>query len=256
IAPALDAGAGVIVAWSAQETVDLALAARRAAEDAETPFVLVSDGGGPVTDVPGEKVATRFLGSPPQGARAASPVDGKRAERGFAARVPFALSAAMRELGELTGRALAPLERYHTADAEEIVVAFGQAYVAARATAEALRREGRRVGAVGVRSLRPFYPAELVKAVARARAVAVIEPLDVALAPAGPVATALKAAFADAITWAPGFPGVGHIPPVVSVAFATVTGAVSEHEVREALGELHAGDRARRLLVFGSDTAV
>jgi pyruvate-ferredoxin/flavodoxin oxidoreductase len=100
--------------------------------------------------------------------------------------------------------------------------------------------------------------------------VAVIEPLDVALAPAGPLATSLKAAFADAITWAPGFPGVGHLPPIVSVVFATLgshggspgapgsaakppVGVVTEREVREALGELLAGDRAKRLLVFGSD---
>jgi pyruvate-ferredoxin/flavodoxin oxidoreductase len=45
---------------------------------------------------------------------------------------------------------------------------------------------------------------------------------------------------------------VGHIPPIVSVAFATLAGGVSEREVREALGELAAGDRAKRLLVFGS----
>jgi pyruvate-ferredoxin/flavodoxin oxidoreductase len=252
IAPSLDAGAGVLVSWSTQETVDLALAARRAAEDAETPFLVVTDGGGPVAEAAG--LAARFLGAARDGATVTTG-ESKRTERGFAARVPFALSAAMRELGELTGRPLAPVERYETADAEEIVVAVGQAYTAARAAAEGLRREGRRVGAVGVRSLRPLFPAELVKVVSRARALAVVEPLDVALAPAGPVATSLKAAFADAITWAPGFPGVGHIPPIVSVVFATLAGAVTEGEVREALGELAAGDRARRLLVFGSDTS-
>jgi len=34
----------------------------------------------------------------------------------------------------------------------------------------------------------------------------------------------LKAAFADALTWAPGFPGVGRVPPIVSVVFATIEG--------------------------------
>ena len=48
--------------------------------------------------------------------------------------------------------------------------------------------------------------------------------------------------------------GVGRIPPIVSVVFATLAGAVTEGEVREALAELPAGDRARRLIVFGSDT--
>jgi pyruvate-ferredoxin/flavodoxin oxidoreductase len=257
IAPALDTGAGVLVAWSAQESIDLALAARRAAEDAETPFVLVTDGGGPVMALPGSGLIGKFLGASPQGAAAegAGPHEHKRRERSYAARAPFALASAMRELGDLTGRPLSPIERYETTDAEEIVVAVGQAFTAARSAAEAMRREGRRVGAIGVRVLRPFFPAELVKAVARARAVAVIEPLDVALAPAGPLATALKAAFADALTWAPGFPGVGHIPPIVSVVFATIEGAVAERDVREALAELAAGDRARRMIVFGSDAS-
>jgi pyruvate-ferredoxin/flavodoxin oxidoreductase len=82
----------------------------------------------------------------------------------------------------------------------------------------------------------------------------VIEPLDVALAPCGPVAASLKAAFADALTWAPGFPGVGRIPPIVSAVFATIDGSIGEADVRTALAESANGDRARRVLVFGSDT--
>ncbi len=129
----------------------------------------------------------------------------------------------MRELGDLTGRPLAPVERYETADAEEIVVAVGQAYPAARAAAEGLRREGAQGG--GRRGARapPVLPGGAGQGrLARARSIAVIEPLDIALAPSGPLATSLKAAFADAITWAPGFPGVGRIPPIVSVVFATL----------------------------------
>ncbi|MFT3769819.1 MAG: transketolase [Minicystis sp.] len=254
LAPAFDAGAGVIVTWSAQDSIDVALAARRAAEDSETPFVIVSDGGGPVMSLPGAGLVSKFLGDTVEKRGPAVPhhhVDSKRRERSFAARVPFALAAAMRELGDLTARPLAPVERYETTDAEEVLVAVGHTFVAARAVAAALRSEGRRVGAVGVRALRPFFAAEVVKAMARARSVVVLEPLDIALAPAGPLATSLKAAFADALTWAPGFPGVGRIPTIVSVVFATLEGAVSEAQVREALAELGAGDRAKRLLVFG-----
>jgi pyruvate-ferredoxin/flavodoxin oxidoreductase len=77
-----------------------------------------------------------------------------------------------------------------------------------------------------VRVLRPFFPGELVKAVSRARAIAVIEPLDVALAPSGPLAGSLKAAFADALTWAPGFPGVGRGGSSSSAATRRAEGAV------------------------------
>jgi pyruvate ferredoxin oxidoreductase alpha subunit len=258
IAPALDVGAGVLVTWSAQDTVDLAVAVRRAAEDSETPFLLFTDGAGPVMSLPGSGLVAKFLGEArgaPSALREPHHVESKRAERSYAARVPFALASAMRELGELTGRPLAPVERFETADADEIVVAVGEAFSAARGVAEALRREGRRVGVVGIRALRPFFATEAVKAVARARAVVVIEPLDVALAPSGPLASSLKAAFADALTWAPGFPGVGRIPPIVSAVFATIDGSVREEDVRASLAEFAVGERAKRVIVFGSDAA-
>jgi pyruvate-ferredoxin/flavodoxin oxidoreductase len=272
LAPALDVGAGVIVTWSAQDAADVALIARRASEDSETPFLHVHDGPRPDAPVvlPGPELVERFLG-----ARRAAPsfadaplgpaedaggaptlrrdIHRKRAERGFAARVPFALASAMRQLSELTGRPTAPVERVETADADEIVVAIGCAYPAARDVVRALRAEGRRVGLVGVRSIRPFFSAEVVKALGRASAIVVIEPFDVALAPSGPVAAGVKAAFADALTWAPGFPGIGRIPPIISAAFATIDGVITERDVRLSLAEIASGERARRVVVFGSD---
>jgi pyruvate-ferredoxin/flavodoxin oxidoreductase len=264
LAPALELGAGVVVSWSAQEAVDLAAAARRAAEDSETPFVHVFDGPlGAAEAVPvpqsflGEARAPRTgvergVGAAGRGAVAGAAA--KRGERGFAARVPFALASALRDLAEASGRPLATIDRFETADAEEVLVAVGAAYPPALALAQALRAEGRRVGAAGVRALRPFPSPELVKAVSRARAVIVLEPLDVALAPCGPAAAALKAAFADALTWAPGFPGVGRLPAIISALFATTEAdGISARDVRAALDEIGAGDRARRVLTFGSD---
>lgn len=260
LAPALDLGAGVLTAWSAQDSVDLAFAARRAAEDSETPWIVVAGGAPAETTLPDAALLAKFLGGArPVGQARRAPGDApdhladKRAERTYTSRAPFALGSALRELGELTGRPLPAVERYEAADAEEVIVAVGEAFVAARAVAAAMRHEKKKVGAVGIRSLRPFYASEAVKSMARARAIAVIEPLDVALAPAGPLAVSLKAAFADAITWAAGFPGVGKIPPVISAVLATLEGGVSEKQVREILDELGAGDRARRVMVFGSD---
>jgi pyruvate ferredoxin oxidoreductase alpha subunit len=262
LAPALDLGAGVLASWSPESAVDLALAARRAAEDSETPWLVVSEGlsGIGSVKVPERALITQFLGearvdAPRSGAPEAADeqISAKRAERSYASRAPFALASSLRQLGELTGRPLHAVERHAAADAEEVIVAFGAGYVVACAVADKLRAEGRRVGAVGVRSLRPFFGAEAVKAAARARAIAVIEPLDVALAPSGPLATSFKAAFADALTWAAGFPGVGRIPPIVSAVFATLDGGVRERDVRAIVDELRNGDRARRVLVFGSD---
>jgi pyruvate ferredoxin oxidoreductase alpha subunit len=258
VAPALELGAGVLATWSAQDGIDVTIAARRAAEDSETPWIIFSDGGAdPTAALPDSKLVARFLGEADAKARtAAAHPDhdaSKRAERSFASRAPFALGSALRELGELTGRPLSPVERFATTDAEELIVATGEAFTAARAVAEARRQEGKRVGAVGIRALRPFFAVEAVKAVARARAIAVIEPLDVALAPCGPLASSLKAAFADALTWAPGFPGVGRIPPIISAVFATLEDGVRPQDVQAILDELVTGDRARRVMVFGSD---
>ncbi|MFO0762987.1 MAG: transketolase [Byssovorax sp.] len=257
LGPALELGAGVLSAWSAQDAIDLGFAARRAAEDSETPWIVVSAGAPSDPIVPDGALLGRFLGvgrAAGQGRRAGDdPAADKRSERSYTSRAPFALGSALRELGELTGRPLPAVERFETADAEEVIVAVGEAFVAARAVAAAMRHDKKKVGAVGVRSLRPFFASEAVKAMARARAIAVIEPLDVALSPAGPLAESLKAAFADALTWAAGFPGVGKIPPVVSAVCATLEGGVSEAQVREVLAELSAGDRARRVMVLGSD---
>ncbi len=273
IALALDVGAGVIVTWSAADAADVALIARRASEDSETPFLHIHDGvpGAAAVAPPDRAFVERFLGksraapsfddAPASTGEDAGAAPGpqpqgvhrKRAERGFAARVPFALTSAARQLGELTGRAVAPVERVDTADAEEIVVAVGCAFPAAHDVVRSLRAQGRRIGLVGVRSLRPFFSAEIVKALGRASAVVVIEPFDVALAPSGPVAASVKAAFADALTWAPGFPGIGRIPPIISAAFATMDGAITERDVRLSLAEIASGERARRVVVFGSD---
>lgn len=259
IVPALELGAGVLVSWGLEDALDTALVARRAAEDSETPFLHVIDAAIGSLGVRAFEAADvlRFLG-PPRTSSSGSLVNAdeaarKRVERTFAARAPFALGSATRELSEMTGRPMASLERQDTQDAEEIIVALGAAVPPARALAAALRAGGRKVGVLAVRALRPFSAVDAVKAVARARAIVVLEPLDVALAPCGPVASALKAAFTDALTWAPGFPGVGRIPPIVSAGFATIAGSIGESDIGAALAEMAIGDRARRLISFGSD---
>ncbi|MEJ7735197.1 MAG: hypothetical protein WKG00_39180 [Polyangiaceae bacterium] len=238
-------------------------------EDSETPFLHLFDGprgpaegwAGPASCRGEAREARgadgeRGVRTPARSSArdAVGGAEAKRGERGFAGRVPFALASALRDLAEASGRPVATIERFETSDAVEVVVGGGAAYPPALALAQALRAEGRRVGAVGVRALRPFPSRDLVKAVARARAVIVLEPLDVALAPCGPAAAALKAAFADALTWAPGFPGVGRLPAIVSALFATTeAGGIAPRDVRAALDEIGAGDRARRVLAFGSD---
>ena len=154
--------------------------------------------------------------------------------------------------GRLHGAAASPINRAHAADAEDIVVAVRRCHSRHSRGGSRLAARGTPRRVVGVRSLRPFFAAELVKAVARAHAIIVLEPLDIALAPAGPVATALKAAFADALTWTPGFPGVGEIPPIISATVATLEAPIGPDEVHAALAEIEDGEQAQHVIVFGT----
>lgn len=255
--PALGIGAGALISGTVQQATDLALAARRAAEDSELPFLHFVDAGSQPSDValPERALVEEFLGplpTPKPPTPAVARADAKRRERAFTARAPFALKSAMRALGEATGRPLGPVSRMSGNDIEEVIIAVGRGATVARPAVEQLRREGRRIGFVAVTSLQPFYGADIVKAVSSAHAVVVLEPLDLALAPAGPLATLIKAAFADAITWTPGYPGIGKVPPTISATIATLDRPMSEDDIRSLLAELEDGERARRVVVFGT----
>lgn len=253
IAPLCETGAAVLSTWSPQEAASAAVALHRAAHDSEMPFVHLYDApdAGGVAPPMDRASIDALLGAVHARPGAALAADRSRV-RGFASRVPFALAAALRAAGEGSGTAVQLLERFETADADEVVITYGRTFGVACNVARSARAAGRKVGVLGVRALRPFLAADVVKAIARAKAAVVIEPLDPALDPTGPLAVCVKGAFFDALTWAPGFPGVGRVPPVVSVTSAQPV--LQAADVEAALGELSNGERARRLVVLGSET--
>lgn len=252
IAPLCETGAAVVSTWAADDASCVSAALHRAAADSEMPFVHVYDApaeGGALTPLDAAAIEA-LLGA--AAARTVGAAGGDRTRvRSFAGRVPFALAAALRAAAESKGHPLLPLERFETTDADEVIVTYGRTFPIACGVAKAARAAGRKVGVLGVRALRPFLATDVVKAIARARSAVVIEPLDVALDPAGPLAACVKGAFFDALTWAPGFPGVGRVPPVVSVT--SVRPAISAADVEAALAELSNGERARRVVVLGSE---
>lgn len=253
IAPLCETGAAVISTWAADDASAAGVALHRAAADSEMPFVHVYDApaeGGALT--PPSAAAIEALLGGPHARTASGPVTDRARVRSFAGRVPFALAAALRAAAESKGQPLQALERFETADADEVIVTYGRTFLLACGAAKAARAAGRRVGVLGVRALRPFLATDVVKAIARARSAVVIEPLDAPLDPAGPLATAVKGAFFDALTWAPGFPGVGRVPPVVSVT--SVRPSIVAADVEAALAELSSGERARRVVVLGSES--
>ncbi len=96
----------------------------------------------------------------------------------FATAVPDLVRQAMAEYAELSGRAYAPVMSYDCEDADYVMVGLGSITDDVRAVLPYLRAQGLKVGVVSVKQLQPFPEAELVAAVAGAKAVAVLERSD------------------------------------------------------------------------------
>jgi pyruvate-ferredoxin/flavodoxin oxidoreductase len=219
LAAVTDCGWGILIARNAQEAADLAVIARRAAELAETPFLNVQDGfvtthGLETVHLPEPELMKVFVGAPDRRVRnvfntahplITSPLEnqdsymrGRIAQRFFYERVRPSLDTAMSDFTELTGRRYGHLRCHRMEDAEFAIVGMGSLMDSADVAVEHLRAQGVRVGSLAITTLRPFPSVELVTALARCRAVTVIERTDRPLAAANPVTEQLKAALAAA----------------------------------------------------------
>jgi pyruvate/2-oxoacid:ferredoxin oxidoreductase alpha subunit/ferredoxin len=231
---AAGSGAVVLVAADAQEAADLALVARRVAEEALLPAVVAQDGAETwrsVQDlfVPDAASVRRLLGAPGDTVHPASrsqellfgrhrrrTVRWHDPARPMAAGAPSGpevrgLAAAGRrayldaEVAEILERAFAAFAREtgrrHDALAAHrleraglALVALGAAAATAGAVADGIRRDGPAVGVVGLRCLRPLPAERLAKLLCRAPAVVVLERLDAPLGEEGPLAAEVRAA--------------------------------------------------------------
>jgi pyruvate-ferredoxin/flavodoxin oxidoreductase len=213
-----DAGWGILFARNVQEVADLAAIARRAAEETETPFLVAQDGFLTThtlenVRLPEDELLRDFVGDPrlrirdlfdpAEGLMSGvvqnqdSYMKGRIAQRAWYDRMPQVLRELMTEWTSLTGRPYGLIDAYRTDDAEHIVVAMGTIADSLRDVVDYLRRQGRRAGAVGVTSFRPFPADELKSALAGAHSVGVIERTDEPAASANPLTRELKAALAD-----------------------------------------------------------
>jgi pyruvate ferredoxin oxidoreductase alpha subunit len=269
LAPALaldDLLWGMLLCAGVSDAIDLALIARRAAEDSGCPFFVVHEVAHahdvePVA-APSLELCEAFVG-PAQGrARRGSQgeaegegvggIDAPPADdRAFAERVPFALGSAMRELEGLTGRHHDVIERAPGSDAGVALVGAGALGDSIIADVERLRAGGHDVAAVRVVAWRPFPAPRLVKALGRALVVAVLERVDQPLASGAPLAVQLKAAFADALTWAPDYPGIGRIPRIVSGIVAPQR-EVDSRDLDAIVQHVLADERGKRTFVLGA----
>ncbi|HEV2387346.1 MAG TPA: 2-oxoacid:acceptor oxidoreductase family protein [Candidatus Acidoferrales bacterium] len=265
-----DAGWGILFARNAQEAADLALIARRAAEESETPFLNVQDGFLTThtlesVRLPEPELMREFIGEPSKQLRPlfdparplmSGPVQnqesymkGKVGQRYFYDRVGPALEGAMREYDRLTARRYGLVRPYRMDDAEYAFVGLGSMMETAEAVVDHLRERGMRLGAVALTSFRPFPSRELAQALARCRGLLVIERADVPLAQSNPLTTELKAALADRMTAGP-YGRAGAMPQVYSAVAGLGGSDVRPGHFVAAAERMAQGD-GRRFFVLG-----
>ena len=212
-----EAGATVLVPKTVAEAVDLAVVARRFAEDALAVTVVALDGPALAFAVqeawqPGAEALANRLGAPADEVHATSAAqqrlfgehrrraprwhDSGRAQRLGGEPGPFAaaaasaarevffdgdrldpLAAALAAVATATGRHLAPVSGRRLARVDLGIVATGPAIETAEALIEPLRAAGLKVGVLGVHRLAPFPALELAELAAGCHRLAVIERL-------------------------------------------------------------------------------
>ena len=233
-----DVGWGMLFTRSAQGAADLALIARRAAEETVTPFFNVQDGFLTTHTVENirlpEPELMKLYIKPPEEAllnlfdpynpvmtgvvqNQDSYMKGKIAQRVYYDKIMPTLKQAMRDYYDLTGRKYDVVETYRMEDAEYAIVGMGTVIDTAEATVDWIRDNlGIKAGAVHVTCFRPFPGPEIVAALKNTRAFSVVERMDNPMAQSNPLTREIKAAFADAMIGREGYPYIERIPQVYS----------------------------------------
>ena len=217
-----DCGWGIVFGRNAQEAGDLALIARRAAENCETPFMNVQDGFLTTHTIenvllPELEFMKDFIGDPTLKLRCLfdpnnpimsgvvqnqdSYMKGKIAQRNVYDTVPAAVQEAMDTFYANTGRRYGMIDCYRMEDAEYAVVGMGGMMETAEAAIDYIRATtGAKVGGVHVTCFAPFPATHLVAALKNVKALTVVERMDNPLAHSNPLVQGIRAAFADAFT--------------------------------------------------------
>jgi pyruvate-ferredoxin/flavodoxin oxidoreductase len=229
-----DCGWGILYARNAQEAGDFAMITRRTAEDTETPFMNVQDGFLTTHTIenvllPEPDLMRQYSGNPAHRLRNLmdpqiplmsgvvqnqdSYMKGKIAQRRFYDQVMPALKKAMQDYYLLTGRRYDVVLPYRLEDADYAIVGSGCMMETAEAAVDYMREKlGLKVGLLHITSFRPFPSVDIVRALRHVKAIAVIERLDIPLMQSNPQLCELKAAFADAMSGAPGYPALTRMP--------------------------------------------
>jgi pyruvate-ferredoxin/flavodoxin oxidoreductase len=120
------------------------------------------------------------------------------------------------------------------------------------ATVDYLRdRHAVRAGALHVTCFRPFPGPQIVEATKHLKAMAVIERMDNPAAQSNPLTAEIKAAFADALTGAPGYPAIERIPVIYSGSAGLGSRDIRPGDLVAAIENMRRDDGGSRYFVLG-----
>ncbi len=142
------------------------------------------------------------------------------------------------------GRGYGIIEKYHSDDAEVVLLTMGSLSSSTKDIVDALRKRGEKVGLVKLKSFRPFPAEELVGALGHAKVVAILEK-DISLGHAGGLFLDTAAAFANA----------GHRPLMINficgLGGRDVTSGLLEQAVSEAKKAAESGKVGEKVRWLG-----
>ena len=213
---ARDTGWIQIYAENNQEAYDNFLQAFPIAEDARVrlPVMICQDGfitshaveniellpDGTVKDFVGEYNPEEFLLNPGKpvavGPYAVSnySMEAKRAQEDAMEASREVIREVAEKYREVTGRGDVFFEEYRTEDADYLMLIMGSAAGTAKQAVDELRDEGKKVGLVKLRVFRPFPEEELAAALAKAKAVAIMDRTESYNGNSGPLGSEVPAA--------------------------------------------------------------
>ena len=193
----LDSGWIQMYAENAQEAYDMILQAYKVAEDPEVMLpVMVNLDGFVLTHtyelihtidqdkvdayIPYQKFANRMdLDAPKATCITAGPpynTEFRYQQHQVTLKAAEKIKAADEEFGKLFGRSYGGMvEAYQCEDAEAILITLGSVAGTARCVVDAYRAEGKKVGLLKIRCMRPFPAEEIAEIVKNAKAVGVLE---------------------------------------------------------------------------------
>jgi pyruvate-ferredoxin/flavodoxin oxidoreductase len=169
----------------------------------------------------------------------------------FVNAVPDLTRRAMAEYSELTGRVYTPLLTYDCDDADYIMIGLGSITDDVRAVLPYLRAQGLKVGVVSVKLLQPFPEADVIEALAGAKAVTVLERSDQTALTAFVTQALFKArANADGAHY-DGLPTLHEIPRLTTAIFGLGGHDVQPRHIIAAYKHMEDGESAP-LIYLGS----